>query len=212
MQDEKEYIPISALRHWIFCPRQCAINHMEQTWIENVFTAEGRLLHDKADRGTTEVRGDTKVCTSLWLRSDALGLVGQADVVEFHRKGEVWIPFPVEYKRGRKNADNRDRVQLCAQALCLEEMLGTPVPAGALFYGKTRRREQVALDADLRQQTATIVHEIRNMLKSCVTPPAIADARCEHCSLNDACMPCAPVSRDHSGRYLAALCKSGEEP
>ena len=212
MQDEKEYIPISALQHWFFCPRQCSLIHLEQTWAENVFTAEGRLLHDKADRGTTEVRGDTKVCTSLLLRSDALGLVGKADVVEFHRQGAVWIPFPVEYKRGQKKLGNCDRVQLCAQALCLEEMLGTPVPAGALFYGKTRRREQVNLDEDLRQQTATIVSEIRAMLTSGIMPPAIADERCEHCSLNVVCMPCAPVSRDYSGRYLAALCKGGEEP
>ena len=211
MRDEKEIIAISALQHWFFCPRQCSLIHLEQSWAENVFTAEGRVLHDKADRGTTEIRGNVKTCTGLLLRSEALGLMGKADLVEFHRQGHTWVPFPVEYKRGKKKADNRDRVQLCAQALCLEEMLGIPVLAGALYYGKTRRREQVTLDAELRQQTARVIEDIRAMLADGRLPSAIVDDRCEHCSLREACMPSAPVSRDHSGRYLAALCNNGEE-
>ena len=210
MQDEQEDVYISALQHWIFCPRQCAITHLEQTWVENVFTAEGRLLHDKADRGTTEVRGNTKTCTGLFLRSHALGLMGKADMVEFHRPGEVWVPFPVEYKRGAKKPDNRDRVQLCAQALCLEEMLGVPVPEGALYYGQSRRREQVVFTAALRQETAEVVDAVRAMLAGSSMPPAVNDARCEHCSLQVACMPSAPVCRDHSARYLASLCATEE--
>lgn len=133
MYSAADLMPISALQHYLFCPRQCALIHLEQIWAENLYTAEGRLLHEKADSGKTEVRGDVKSVTGLLVRSLELGVTGKADVVEFHRREGIWHPFPVEYKRGRPKSHDADKIQLCAQALCLEEMLGLPVPEGALF-------------------------------------------------------------------------------
>ena len=161
---EDDLLPISALQHLLFCERQAALIHLEQLWAENTLTVQGRHLHERVDTAPGESRGDVRFARALPLRSLRLGLVGRADLVELHRipadaaeAGEpgaslpgvpgVWRPFPVEYKRGRPKPHHADLVQLCAQALCLEEMLGTPVPAGALFYGETRRRHDVAFDA-----------------------------------------------------------------
>ena len=200
-----DLIPISALPHYVFCPRRCALIHVEQIWEENLFTAEGRLLHDKADSGKVEVRGDVKTVFGLPLRSLALGLAGKADVVEFHRRAGVWHPFPVEYKRGKAKTHNADAVQLCAQALCLEEMLGLPVPEGALFYGKTRRRLAVSLDAPLRELTANIAKNVHALLQSGTSPPPVADARCSACSLAQQCLPRPLARQGAAGLYLESL-------
>ena len=150
MYDEDQLLPISALQHLLFCPRQCVLIHIEQAWVENRLTAEGRIGHEKVDKGGAETRAGRKTVFGLPLRSLRLGLVGKADVVEFERDGDGnWIPFPVEHKHGRPKQKDCDRVQLCAQALCLEEMTGISVPEGALFYGKTRRREDVAFDDEI---------------------------------------------------------------
>ena len=141
MEDD-DLIPLSALQHYLYCPRQCALIHVEQQWEENRQTAEGRLLHQRADQPQTELRHGIRTATAMPLASRALGISGIADVVEFHSEQ----PFPVEYKRGRPKAHRADEVQLCAQALCLEEMLGRTVPEGALFYGQTHRRKAVTLD------------------------------------------------------------------
>ena len=144
---EADLVPLSALQHYMHCPRQCALIHVEQVWVESGLTAEGRILHDRVDAGGAEKRRDVKRAFGLPIRCLRLGLVGKADVVEFHRQaGGRWLPYPVEHKRGRRKREDWDRVQLCAQALCLEEMLAVPVPEGALFYGKEQRREVVALD------------------------------------------------------------------
>jgi len=143
---EKEYLSLSALQHIIFCKRQCALIHIEQLWVENKFTAEGRVMHERVDRGDQAEGNKIKIEYSLPLKSKFLGITGKADVVEFHLKEDLknqWIPFPVEYKRGIPKKNYSDKVQLCAQALCLEEMLDTKVEKGALFYGKTRRRQNV---------------------------------------------------------------------
>ena len=140
---EADFIPLSALQHYLYCPRQCAQIHLDRAWEENVFTAEGRILHERAHSGETESRKTVRTVTSLALSSKRLGISGVADVVEFHEGKGSWQPYPVEYKRGRPKKSDADRVQLCAQALCLEEMLDIPVPEGALFYGQTRRRETV---------------------------------------------------------------------
>ena len=200
-----DLIPISALQHYVFCPRQCALIHVEQIWEENLFTAEGRLLHDKADSGKVEIRGDVKTVTGLPLRSLALGLTGKADVVEFHRREGVWHPFPVEYKRGKAKMHNAGAIQLCAQALCLEEMLGLPVPEGALFYGKTRRRLAVSLDASLRELTANTARSVHVLLQSGRTPPPVADERCRVCSLAGQCLPRPLARQGAAGRYLESL-------
>ena len=188
---EDELLPISALQHLLFCERQCALIHIEQAWSENRFTAEGRLLHERADSGEWETRGQVRTERTVPLRSLRLGLSGQADVVEFHKisNSTGWQPFPVEYKRGSPKAADWDKVQLCAQALCLEEMLGRSVPAGAIYYGKNRRRQAVDFDQKLRQQTETAAARLHQLLASRVTPPAHYEKKCESCSLLDQCLP-----------------------
>jgi CRISPR-associated exonuclease Cas4 len=182
-------ILLSALQHYLYCPRQCALIHLDQAWEENLFTAEGRVLHTKADSGQRESRGSLRTETGVLLRSDALLLTGKADVVEFHRKEDQWVPFPVEYKRGSSKTNDADRVQLCAQALCLEEMTGSAVPEGALFYGKTRRREQVFFDHALREKTRETIDAVRDLLAQSALPAPDAGKKCEQCSLNDVCAP-----------------------
>jgi len=155
MYTESDLLPLSGLQHLAFCPRQCALIHIEGAWGENRLTAEGRVMHKRVDEREHETRGDVRREYGLRIRSLALGLSGIADTVEFRRDGESWHPFPVEHKRGKPKGDNPcDRVQLCAQAICLEEMCDCAIPAGALFYGETRQREDVAFDPTLRALTA----------------------------------------------------------
>ena len=202
---EADFIPLSALQHYLYCPRQCALIHLEQIWTENTSTAEGRLLHEKADSGKAETRGDVKTVTGLLLRSTALGLSGKADVVEFHRKDGKWLPYPVEYKRGRPKKHDADRVQLCAQAMCLEEMLGLPVSEGALFYGKTRRRQTVAFTADLRDEVRNTTLNVHELLRRGATPPPVVDERCAACSLSEDCLPKTIGKRQSASHYLESL-------
>lgn len=184
---EDGLVPISALQHWLFCPRQCALIHLEQLWAEDAATAEGRLLHERVDAGQPESRPGMRIIRGVALRSFALGVIGRADVVELH--GRPPRPVPVEYKRGHPKSHRADEVQLCAQAICLEEMFGTSVAEGALFYGQTRRRLTVAFDAGLRTLTARVAEEIRSMLAAGHTPPPVFTPACRHCSLHDLCQP-----------------------
>jgi CRISPR-associated exonuclease Cas4 len=163
------------------------------------------LLHAKADSGAAEVRGDVKTVTGLLLRSTRHGISGKADVVEFHRQGGNWLPFPVEYKRGRPKKHNSDRIQLCMQALCLEEMLSVSVPCGALFYGKTRRREEVLFTEELREKTAALARETHALLRRIGLPPPANDERCQGCSLLDHCLPQLPPAGGRASRYLNDL-------
>lgn len=205
MYSSDDRIPISALQHYRFCPRQCALIYIEQIWDENLHTAEGRILHEKADSGKTKKRVDLKKVSGLWLCSSTLGLSGRADVVEFHRREGVWRPFPVEYKRGRPKAHNADVIQLCAQAICLEEMIGLPVPEGALFYGKTRRRLAVKISAALRAATRETAEAVHLLMRGRAVPAPAADDRCAACSLADQCLP-RPISRrGAASRYLRSL-------
>ena len=179
-------IPLSALQHWLFCPRQYALIHIERLWAENRFTAEGRVLHERVDAGRPETRPGIRTLRGVEIRSERYGLSGVADVVEL-RGGR---PFPVEYKRGQPKSHRADEVQLCAQALCLEEMFACDIPAGALFYGKRRRRETVQMDADLRALTLQTARAVRACRASGALPVPIYDpARCDRCSLRDACRP-----------------------
>lgn len=181
-----ESLPISALQHWLFCPRQCALIHVERLWEENRLTAEGRLLHERADEGRPESRDGVRVIRSVQIGSVAEGLHGVADVVQMRGPD----PYPVEYKRGRPKAHRADEVQLCAQALCLEEMTGRAVPEGALFYGQRRRHTLVAMDADLRTLTRHIASEVRGAIAAGTLPPPVFEARrCGACSLVDLCRP-----------------------
>ncbi len=185
-QDAEELlVPVSALQHYLFCPRQCALIHIERVWAEDGATMEGRLLHERVDHGKPDRRAGVRTVRGLVLRSFAHGLSGKADAVEF----PGGVPYPVEYKRGRAKAHRADEVQLCAQALCLEEMFGCPVPEGALFYGQTRKRTRIAIDDDLRALTARIVAECRAMIVDARTPSPVAMPACRQCSLAQTCRP-----------------------
>ena len=206
---EDDLLPISALQHLLYCERQCALIHIERVWEENLFTTDGRFLHEKVDAGEDCVRAGKRIARSLPLRSLQLGLSGVADVVEFGPDaGDV---YPVEYKRGRSKRANCDRIQLCAQAMALEEMLDVVVTAGALFYGKTRRREAVAFDAALRGETGRAAARLHQLVDARHTPQAHYDAsKCDACSLINLCMP-SLLGKANVKKYLAAVADINEE-
>jgi CRISPR-associated exonuclease Cas4 len=180
-----EPVLISALEHYSYCPRQCALIHLEQTFDENIYTVKGHMLHERVDEVASELRGDVRIERAVPLWSKRLGLVGRADVVEFHGQQ----PFPVEYKVGPRRKWGHDDLQLCAQALCLGEMTGQKVSCGAIYHHGSRRRREVVFDEPLRQRVVEAVVDIRQMLTAGVLPPAVNDARCRHCSLKDSCLP-----------------------
>ena len=190
---------LSALQHYQFCPRQCALIHIEQQWAENRFTAEGKVLHERADSGQSQQQGNIRVVRTLPLCSRQYGLSGQADVVEFHADGRV---YPVEYKRGRPKKDRCDDVQLCAQALCLEEMLSLRIDSGALFYGQRRRRKEIIFDSELRALTQTIIEKTHQMIRGGKTPLAEYSKKCDSCSLFSVCLPKSCGAARSVDRYL----------
>ncbi|NLA75209.1 MAG: CRISPR-associated protein Cas4 [Deltaproteobacteria bacterium] len=196
MYSEDDLLPLSGLQHVVFCKRQAALIHIEQAWAENLLTAEGRIMHDKVHEGGSESRGDVRVEYAMPLRSLKLGLIAKADVVEFHRvtnpengQGSNWVPYPVEYKHGKPKKDNSDKTQLCAQAMCLEEMLNVRIERGALFYGAIRRREDVVFDDELRQFTRGVAMEFHELVLSGNTPKAAYSKKCDNCSLYEFCLP-----------------------
>lgn len=206
MFTESDLFPLSALQHWLYCPRQCGLIHLEQAWAENRFTAEGRVLHEKAHDGRDESRAGVRITRGMAVRSLALGISGQCDVVEFHGDGTI---RPVEYKRGRPKAHRADEVQLCAQAMCLEEMLGTSIADGCLYYGERRRRTEVLFDEELRELVVTTARALHEMRSSAKTPLADYDPkRCDACSLIELCQPKAlrfrKGARSWFARQLAA--------
>ena len=209
--DIDDLIMISALQHYAFCPRQCALIHVEQTWTESGRTAEGRILHERVHEEGNEARGDVRIERGVSLRSLRVGLIGKADVVEYHRQADgAWLPFPVEYKRGKPKPDHCDKIQLCAQAICLEEMLHTEIPGGALFYGQTRRRLDVAFDETLRRETEMTARQVRELILSGRTPKPVYGKRCDSCSLAAACLPKTIQKRRSVKNYLTRM--AGEEP
>jgi CRISPR-associated exonuclease Cas4 len=231
---EDQLLPISALQHLLFCERQCALIHVERQWADNRFTVEGQHLHRKAHGGREEQRGNVRIVRRLLVRSLRLGLVGQADVVEIEfdatveTKGTVPFSFadsgisgqspvivrvtPIEYKRGRPKTNDCDRVQLCAQALCLEEMLAVQIDSGALFYGKRQRRTPVEFDEPLRAKTEAAAARLHHMIAAHETPPAIRMKKCDTCSLFHLCLPdVTQTSRSASrfvGRQFAAAMRN----
>jgi CRISPR-associated exonuclease Cas4 len=187
---EDEFLQLSALQHFVFCPRQCALIHIEQVWFENLFTAEGRIMHENVDQVKTEKQANVRIVRGMLIHSFELGLSGKADVVEFHKSADrKWIPFPVEYKRGKPKADYSDKIQLCAQALCLEEMMHINIPEGALFYGRTRHRYNVIFDENLRQKTKKIAKQLHHFIDQGKTPPPVYSPKCKSCSFIDECLP-----------------------
>jgi CRISPR-associated exonuclease Cas4 len=203
---EEDLIMISALQHIAFCERQCALIHIEQIWDENLMTAQGRIMHERVHEQDRESRRDVRIEYGLPLRSLRLGLIGKADVVEFHRiEKDTWLPFPVEYKRGKPKPDDCDLIQLCAQAICLEEMLSISVPQGAIFYGRTRRRLDVSFGDDLRRTTEETAEKAHRLIALGVTPPPVYEKRCERCSLIGVCLPKAIGKKSSVKRYLARM-------
>lgn len=183
--DALEPVMISALEHYSYCPRQCALIHVEQTFTENVYTIRGGHVHERVDDAGDENRPGVHREYALPLWSEALGLTGRGDLVEFTPEG----PYPVEYKSGKKRRWGHETIQLCAQALCLEEMTGQPVTRGAVYYRASRQRREVEFDEGLRQQVAEMTRAVREMLASGELPAPINDARCANCSLIETCMP-----------------------
>lgn len=213
MYDEDDLLPVSALQHLVFCERQWALIHLEGQWAENALTSEGRLMHSSADEPSLERHADALVARGLMLRSLRLGLSGKADVVEFRPASAgqgiaisghpgLWMPYPVEYKRGRAKTDLSDSVQLCAQALCLEEMTGATVAEGALFYGQPRRRFVVAIDEALRTQTEALAHRLHDLTDQGITPPARYRDACNQCSLMNRCLPRVTEGKRSALAYL----------
>lgn len=187
---EADLIPLSALQHYLFCPRQCALIHVERQWAENRFTAEGRVLHEKVAEQSVETRAGVRIIRAMPIRSTALGVFGVADVVELHGMRHNPAPYPVEYKRGKAKAHRADEVQLCAQAICLEEMFGCALTEGALFYGKTRRRIVIPFDEELRRLTHDTARATADLIHAGRSPPPIYEPRkCDTCSLIDICRP-----------------------
>jgi CRISPR-associated exonuclease Cas4 len=193
MSESLDPLPISALQHWSYCPRQCGLIHLEQAFAENVHTLRGQAVHARVDQSGFEKRLGCRLERSLPLWSERLGLIGKADIVEFLPDG---TPYPVEYKHGRMTRDparqRHDDVQLAAQALCLEEMTGRRVEEGAIFQASSKRRRVVAITPELRRAVEDVVSEIRAMLDCGRLPPPLSDgARCKECSLIDICQPAA---------------------
>lgn len=199
---EQRYIPLSALQHYAFCPRQCALIHNEKVWAENALTAHGNLLHQRVDSCEPETRKGIRYERGVSVCSEKIGLVGKLDLVEINiTTGEY---KPVEYKRGKSKVNNCDRVQLCAQALCLEEMLTINVTEGVLWYWQTRRREFVDIGAELRKKTLDVIEQVKVLFESTNTPVVKYSSKCKACSLYDICNP-KISGQDKSRRYVDSL-------
>lgn len=221
MYQEDDLLPLSGLQHMSFCERRWALIHIEGQWEENLYTSEGRLLHERAHSGQVESRPGVLIRRTLPIRSFRLGLSGQADIVEFvpcgenepgvpvpRRKG-LWRPYPIEYKRSRdKHGGTAYRIQLCAQALCLEEMMNVPVPEGAVFDGQSKRRDQILFDNSLRAEVQDLASRMHSLLEARKTPAPVYERKCEKCSLNTLCLPSA-IQAVRATQYLKRSIAAG---
>lgn len=200
MYSESDYLLLSGLQHLKFCPRQCALIHMEQVWHENFFTASGRVEHEKVHSGFAESRRVVRTERDLKIASGVLGITGCTDAVEFYADGKI---VPVEYKHGEPKDDSCDEVQLCAQVICLEEMRGYHIEEGALFYFKTRRRIAVSMTEVLRAETVRFAKRYHELVDSGVTPEAVYTKKCGSCSLTECCFP----ESAGKGKFVAGYIK-----
>lgn len=207
MESSDDLIAISALEHWSYCPRQCGLIHIEQTFTDNVYTVRGKIAHERTHQEETRIEEGVTVVRGMALWSDALGLTGKADVVEFHGAQ----PYPVEYKVGKVTRWGHASIQLGAQAMCLEEMLGAPVPEGALFFRGSQRRRVVAIDEQLRATVRSSIAGIRAMLADEVLPAALNDRRCPTCSLFDVCLPSVVAGKRRLQLLHTALFRAESE-
>ena len=216
---EDDWLALSGLQHFAFCRRQWALIHVEQQWRDNYLTTAGSLEHDRAhDYGASEARGDLLIMRDLRVFSRRLGITGACDVVEFrqsdagvplHGRAGTWSPYPVEYKHGAPKQTDADRLQLCAEAMCLEEMLVCEVRTAYLFYGQTRSREKVELDAELRTHVVEMAREMHRVFKRRATPAPRSMAACRSCSLKDVCLPTLP-KRESVSAYMKRRMKEGQ--
>ena len=210
---EEDYLQLSGLQHFAFCRRQWALIHIENQWAENYRTVDGRLMHEHVhDAERRESRGDLLIVRGLAVHSDQLGISGQCDAVEFHRGSDgislqgregLWLPYPVEYKRGKPKEHDADELQLCAQAMCLEEMLCCSIPEGALYYGEPRRRTAVPFTAELRGQVQDSLSEMHQLFQRRYTPKVKPSKACNACSLKELCLP-RLMNRRKAADYLSA--------
>lgn len=182
---DDELVLVSAIQHYSYCPRQCALIHREQTFDENLYTLRGRFLHEIVDQTGEREREDVRIVTALSIWSDRYGMTGKCDVVEFH--GDR--PHPIEYKHGRRKPQVHDELQLCAEAMCLEEMFGVDVPKGAIYHHSSRRRREVEISKELRSEVVKIIEQVRDLNRQTALPAAANDTRCHHCSLHSSCLP-----------------------
>lgn len=199
--DSTDPIPISALEHYAYCPRQCALIHVEQVWNENLYTMRGRDVHERVHDDSSHERAGMRLERSLPIWSRRLGLTGKADLVEF----DAEIPYPVEYKSGHRRRGNPETIQLCAQALCLEEMFGMPVDKGALYWHGSRERREVVFTVAMRRQVEEVALLVTRMLDNRIVPPPVNDKRCEGCSLKESCLPGVVADKGRSRRAAKEL-------
>lgn len=212
---EEDLLPISGLQHMVYCDRQAALIHVDRVWVDNAFTVEGTHLHRVVDDGKSDSRHGMRTVRGIHLHSTQLGLVGKSDLVELHPVadghagvliqglGSVrWSLRPIEYKRGRPKAHRADEVQLCAQAICLEEHFGATIMDGSIFYGAERRRTDVLFDAELRRLTSEVAAAFHKVVTAEVLPVRPRDARCERCSLEGICMPPTRAQRTSAASFL----------
>lgn len=219
MYREEDYLMLSGIQHFAFCRRQWALIHIEQQWAENFRTADGRIMHQNAHDGNfREKRGDVIITRAMKIASAELGISGECDVVEFHQDKDgialnglngTYQVIPVEYKRGQAKADDCDAVQLCAQAMCLEEMLCCEIPQAYLYYGETRRRQSIILDTALREKTAAMIAEMHELFRRQYTPKVKRTKACNACSLKDICLPVLNKQRS-AAAYMAEMLKDGD--
>jgi len=219
MYPEDDYLMLSGLQHFVFCRRQWALIHIENLWEENLRTVEGNLMHEKAhDSSFRESRGDLYILRDVSIHSTVLGVSGKCDVLEYHRKKTgiplpgkegLWQPYPVEYKKGEPKENPADRLQLCGQAMCLEEMLCCDIPEGSLFYGETRRREIVEFTDEMRRTVREYLTEMHDYYKRGYTPKVKPSKSCNACSLKELCLP--KLFRQTSvKKYIAAVLEETE--
>lgn len=215
------YLQISELQHFSFCRRQWALIHIEKQWAENFLTVDGKLKHDNADNPYfTEKRGNMLISRAVPVRSDKFGITGKCDVIEFRKddsgvrifgRDGTWLPVPVEYKRGRPKEIDADRLQLCAEAICLEEMFCCPeIETAYLYYMETKRREEVKLNSALRDEVAAMLFEMRSLYERGYTPKVKPSAKCRSCSLSDICLPKLGKLRS-ADDYTKGIWKAGDE-
>ena len=214
MFPDDQLISISSLQHMQFCPRQWGLIHLEQFWADNSLTAMGNAMHEKVHTSDSESRGDIKIARGLRIPNLQYGITGQTDAVEYHRSvlkdnaielpnsADYWKPFPIEYKRGKPKSDDSDKVQLCAQVLCLEEMYHINIPNAAFFYGQIKKRLIVEIDHEIRSKTIALISQLHELIRAGKTPKGEFSKKCKSCSLIETCMPKSTNISKQINRYI----------